>query len=84
MTGDGQKMAVGPAPLSNAGKETPCSFYALLASFCNWEEQVTLVPHEEPHHFTHSFFNLLESSWNLSYSCGDPANLQAKYEPARS
>ena len=53
-------MAVGPAPISQEGKETPYSFYALLTLFCDWEGQVTLVPHEEPHHVTQNFYNLLE------------------------
>jgi len=53
-------VAVGPTPIGQSGKEAPFSFYELLKLFCDWEGQVTLVPHEEPHHFTQSFCYLLE------------------------
>jgi len=89
MVGDGQMMAVGPAPIGKAGKETPYSFYALLTLFCDWEGHVTLVPHEEPHHLTQNFYKILECSgkfmesflflWAIPRICKS-----AKYESARS
>ena len=57
-----------PASVGQSGKETPYSFYALLKLFCDWEVQVTLVPHEEPHRFIQSFCNLIEYSGKFTES----------------
>jgi len=55
-------MTVGPAPISQAGKKRLTLSTHFLTLFCDWEGQVTQVPHEEPHHFTQNFYNLLECS----------------------